>query len=151
VDVTRTRLNRVLVSREAGPVPTTDRRGLAALVVLVFLVVQCGGSQTQHLGEWSGADHTGVKGSFTFNKDGTGTLVQGNASVDFRYEINYDKRPIWLDLIITENGTETRTKSIIEFIETDTLRWRTFFNETRPTAFPEPDPIHTIVLTRVRR
>lgn len=85
-----------------------------------------------------------------FEKDGTGSVTEGDSSVvSFRYEIDYSKRPIWLDLILAQDGKETRIRSIVEFTGKDKMRWRTFFNDSRPIEFLEKDPKHTIVLSRV--
>lgn len=124
---------------------------LAVLFLAISTLLACCGKikQTQHLGEWSGVDNTGEVGRFVFQKDGTGKITQGNASDSFRYEIDYSKIPIWLDLILTQDGKEYRIKSIIEFIDRDKMRWRTYHNEIRPTAFLLEDPKNTLVLTRV--
>ena len=130
------------------------KRASRALIFLAFstLLACCGRmKQPQHLGEWSGVDNTGEVGSFVFQKDGTGKITQGNASDSFRYEIDYSKVPIWLDLIMTQDGKEYRIKSIIEFIDSDKMRWRTYHNDTRPTAFLLEDPKNTVLLTRVRK
>ena len=129
------------------------RASLAVLFLAVSTLLACCGrmKQSQHLGEWSGVDNAGVVGSFVFQKDGTGKITQGNASDSFRYEIDYSKVPISLDLILTQDGKEFRIKSIIEFIDRDKMRWRTYHNDTRPTAFLLEDPKNTLILTRARK
>ena len=129
------------------------RASLAVLFFAISTLLACCGrmKQTQHLGEWSGVDNTGQVGSFVFQKDGTGKITQGKASDSFRYEIDYSKTPIWLDLILTQDGKEYRIKSIIEFIDHDKMRWRTYHNDTRPTAFLQEDPKNTLILTRLRK
>ena len=125
----------------------------ATAFVISTLLVSCGKTKhTEHIGEWSGVDYTGKTGGVVFERDGTGKIIERDTSISCRYEIDYSKRPIWLDLILTQNGKEVRMKSIIEFIEDNNkMRWRTYFDDTRPTAFLEKDPQHTIVLSRVEK
>jgi hypothetical protein len=123
---------------------------VTVLLALSFLLIQCGRTkQTQHIGEWSGVDSTGAVGNFVFEKNGTGKMTVGDTFATCKYEIDYSKRPIWLGVILTQNGQEVRIKMIVEFLDRNTMRLRTFFDESRPIEFLEKDPKHTIVLSRV--
>jgi len=129
-------------------------RGRYSLVTVVFalsfLLIQCERTRhTQHIGEWSGVDSIGTVGNLVFEKNGTGKITQGDTSATCKYTIDYSKRPIWLDIILTENGQEVPMKLIVEFLDRNTIRLRTFFDESRPIEFLEQDPKHTIVLRRV--
>jgi len=54
---------------------------ITLLFALSFLLIQCGRTKdTQHVGEWSGIDSTGVVGNFVFERNGTGKVTQGDTS-----------------------------------------------------------------------
>jgi len=123
-------------------------------MILFAILISCNGSEKArdaykpHLGIWSGIDSSGTKATIVFKKDGTGTIEFNNENYEFKYIMDYSKRPVWLDLIYPRDGKPYRAKLIVEFFDKNRLKWRTFFNEQRPEGFPPEDNKFTMVLTK---
>ena len=116
--------------------------------------------ETKHLGKWEGTDNTGVTAAISFEKDGYAVLYKnGEVLGDKRdreplvkYEIDYTKNPIWLDLVVFDlAGKELgRMKSIIKFVGDAQMIWRIGKDKsTRPTEFDESDKENTVLLKKV--
>lgn len=132
------------------------KRGFLCVTAMVIftILLSCHGSEERrdayqpHLGIWSGIDTAGIKATILFRKDGTGTIEFNDERYEFKYIMDYSKRPVWLDLIYTRDGKPYRAKLIVEFIDKTRLKWRTFFNDQRPDDFPSQDDKFTMVLSK---
>ena len=105
-----------------------------SLVFLVtFIGLNCIAQEYRHIGEWRGAN-----GSLTLKNSGDAILIAGNniiggngykinnLNVDVKFEINYAKSPIWLDLVFYEVGKNEmgRFRGIVRFITHDKIEFR---------------------------
>lgn len=122
----------------------------------------------KHIGAWKG-EHTGEIGMLILEKSNNAVLVIDNQVLggeDFeingvkhnlKYEIDYMKEPIWLDLIIYTQGHQEeevkRLKGIIRFITDKKIEYRVNFNpaDERFKKFDPEDKENTIVLDKVTK
>ena len=125
------------------------------LLAIAILPISCGNrDQTPpyyqpHIGLWEDTGAADKKTVIVFREDGTGNIAFDYQGSDFKYVIDYSKKPVWLDLIYSREGKPYRAKMIIQFLDNNQLKWRTFFNDKRPTEFTPKDPDSTIILNRV--
>lgn len=125
------------------------------LLAISVLLISCGNrDQTQpyyqpHIGLWEDIGATDKKTVIVFRENGTGTISFDYQVSDLKYVIDYSKKPVWLDLIYSREGKPYRAKMIVQFLDNNQLKWRTFFNEKRPTEFIPEDSDNTITLSRV--
>jgi hypothetical protein len=116
---------------------------------------------TDIVGKWVGEDNEGV-GYFLFDKEGYATLeargelmggkefiLQG-IKCSMTYTVNYDVKPMELDFTITllETKDERKMLFIAKFIDDDTLKLASSFNDVRPTEFNDDN---SIILTREKK
>ena len=111
------------------------------------------------IGKWEGVDRTGRLGAFEFAENGNMTLsidgkpLGGSDPIDtgsLKYTIDYTKEQIELDIIgIDETGSQRgKILMIVRIITKNSIKIRTYFNETRPLNFDEETPDDTIILNR---
>ena len=130
---------------------------------LIFSLISCSQSK-KHIGEWKGTDEKGKVGSLILNESSHVILVMGNQVIggkDFeidgikaecKYEINYKKDPIWLDIVFSKEGAESgRMKGIIRFISDTKMEYRLSFDTSRFEKFDPTDKLNTIVLDKVAK
>ena len=103
------------------------------------------------IGKWSVLDSNSTSGFISFDKDGYALIKEDDGPViggrefilegrkgQISYSVNYDKKPIEIDLIITEldSNRELRMLCIAEFIDQDTLLFTYSFDiAARPLDF----------------
>ena len=127
---------------------------IAALFAVSVLLISCGdGGHIQqyyqpHVGVWEDADFTGSKAMVVLRENGTGTILFDRQFSDFKYVMDYSKKPPWLDLMYTREGKPYRAKVLVKFLDINRLKWRTFFGETRPIRFLPEDEKNTVILNR---
>ena len=135
------------------------------LAVVVYAAMTQSGfglaiQETKHLGKWEGTDSSGETAAVSFEKDGYAVLyMNGEVLGDKRdqepvvkYEIDYSRNPIWLDLVVLNlAGKELgRMKSIVKFVADDKMIWRVGKDESaRPTGFDDSDKENTVVLKKL--
>jgi hypothetical protein len=102
-----------------------------------------------HVGTWVGVDRTGMKGIVVFGENGRGTMEFQNDLNEFQYVFDYTKKPLWLDLLYSRDGKPFRAKMIVKFLDENRLEWYTFFDEKRPSAFPDGNEENVMTLTRL--
>jgi hypothetical protein len=151
----------------------------AILCSLILFITSCGGSDNKteegattsksvderHIGEWKGTDYTGKSATLILDKSNHAVLVQDNQVIggkefelnkikaECKYDIDYAKNPLWLDLVIYEQGkTEElgRLKGIVRFITDNKIEYRLNFNGERFDKFDPEDKESTIVLDKVK-
>ncbi len=110
-------------------------------------------------GRWEGVDRTGRLGAFEFSKNGKVTLIidgkpLGAADTGdsgyLKYSVDLSRDPIPLDIIgYDETGSRRgNILMIVRIINNDSIKIRTYFNETRPLNFENENPDDTILLMR---
>jgi hypothetical protein len=103
------------------------------------------------VGTWSNRA-TENRVTFTFNDDGSGTMMIGSAQLPYRYRLDRTHDPVWLDLDATAEGKTVTIRAIAEFARGNRLKIRMPHTGTpgvRPTQFVNDDLENTILLTRV--
>ena len=136
------------------------------ILILTIVIFGCSNSNQKHIGEWTCSDNTGETGSLILNKGNSAVFIVGNqvlggdnfeingVKATLKYEIDYSKDPIWLDLVIYEEGQKqetVRAKGIIRFLTNNKMEYR-FKPEPsvdRFTKFDSEDKENTIVLDKV--
>ena len=148
------------------------------LYCLILFISSCGGTDTKtedgsttaksvderHIGEWKGTDNSGKLTSLILDKSNHAVLVFGNQVIggkefelkkikaECKYDIDYSKNPIWLDLVIYEQGKTQelgRLKGIVRFITDNKIEYRLNFAGERFDKFDPEDKESTIVLDKV--
>jgi hypothetical protein len=125
-----------------------------AILSLFFLLPSCnfngraGKSYQPHIGVWEERGILEKKAVLVLREDGSGSIWFDNLRHDFSYIIDYSKRPVNLDLLYRREGKPFRARLIVKFLGMNRFKWRSFYNEKRPTRFlPEKDG-HTVILNR---
>jgi len=102
-----------------------------------------------HIGAWEDVNFRGRQATLVLRENGTGSILFDHQFHDFKYVMDYSKKPVWLDLIYSREGRPYRAKVIVQFLEINKLKWRTFFGSIRPTEFLSGNDIYTIILNRL--
>jgi hypothetical protein len=132
------------------------------LISVIFILQSCSNPNERHIGEWKGIDK-GKTESLILDKSNHAILVQGNQVIggkefemngikgECKYEIDYSKNPIWLDLVVYEQGKsqeKVRLKGIMRFITDNKIEYRLDFTGKRFDTFDPEDKENTIVLDK---
>jgi hypothetical protein len=137
------------------------------IFALTILIFGCSNSNQKHIGEWTGSDKVKT-GSLILYKGNSAVFVIGNQVLGgdnfeingvkstLKYEIDYSKDPIWLDLVLYEEGQKqenVRLKGIIRFLTNTKMEYRLNFDSSaeRFTKFDIEDNENTIVLDKVTK
>jgi hypothetical protein len=132
------------------------------LIVAVFLLQSFSNHNEKHIGEWKGED-----GSLTLDKQnyvvfmiedqvfgGESFIVEGQKG-KCKYEIDYSKNPIWLDIVVYEVYEQAkeeeigRFKGIVRFLSDTRMEYRLSFDGNRYDDFDPDDDEDTIILDKV--
>ncbi|MFH1487695.1 MAG: hypothetical protein ABII06_02220 [Pseudomonadota bacterium] len=132
------------------------QRTLLVVVVLALTLwmSSCSSNEAEqpsvlpHIGEWVHEDAGGKGAKVLFRQDGTGILWFEDKNYPFQYVFDYSEKPVAVDLIYSREGKPYRAKVIVKFLDNNSLKWRTFFDDQRPDSFPEGDEKNTIILKR---
>ena len=130
------------------------KRIFILLIVLPFLSFNSDFNSINLIGKWTGEDK-GEIGFITFDKEGystfeiEGQIIGGKEFVmngkkgKMTYEINSDKKPIEIDLIITklESNEQKKILCIAEFEDENNMIFAMTFGSERPTEFNEGNSI----------
>jgi hypothetical protein len=122
-------------------------------------------SKPDHVGEWKGVDSQGKQTSLILNGDNSAILINGNevlGGVDFkledkkinvRYEVDYERDPIWLDLVFyggEEDKEMGRLFGIVRFLTETKIEYRiSDVGNPRYYEFDSSDKDRTLVLDKV--
>ena len=135
------------------------------ILTLGILIVSCSNNNKRIIGEWKGGDK-GEIGSLILDKTQHAVIVLGNQVMggkdyevngfksECKYEIDYSKDPIWLDIVVYESGTaqeKVRLKGIIKFITDNKIEYRVNFEGNRFDKFDPDDKENTLVFDRVSK
>ena len=133
--------------------------------VLFILMMNCSENSKNLVGEWKSE----IRGYQTFDlvfKDSENLIYTagievvggknytiGGDKVDVKYEIDYSKKPIWLDIVFyekDENKERVRVKYIIEFLtENKMLIAGGDYPESRPKSFEKTTNTSSLILNKV--
>jgi hypothetical protein len=135
------------------------------VVATIISLVNCSSENNRHIGEWKGTDNTGKTVILILNKTNHAVLVLDNQvlggeefeingiKAECKYEIDYSKNPIWLDLVALEKGKaqeKGRFKGIVKFITDHKIEYRVNFSGERFDKFDPEDKENTIVLDKTK-
>lgn len=124
------------------------------LILLPLLSFKSDLNSFELIGKWTGEDK-GKIGFITFDKEGystfeiEGQIIGGKEFVlngkkgKMTYEVNSEKNPIEIDLIITKLETNEQKKilCIAEFEDENNMIFAMTFDSERPTEFNEDNSI----------
>ncbi|MDQ6963228.1 MAG: hypothetical protein Q9M28_12000 [Mariprofundaceae bacterium] len=107
-------------------------------------------------GTWQGIDSTGVKGGFTFKKNGDVVLIKEGKPVNLgekagkaSWTTDAKKTPMQLNLILSLEGKEARSLPMIyNLLDSQRIMIRQGQGEERPTAFVTTDDHSQIILNK---
>lgn len=129
----------------------------AVLLIIIATLCSCTtiSNRRNIVGEWQDEDMR-----YVFDNDGYATVYMGEQVMggsnlfetsSLKYEIDFTKTPITLDLIYMnkDSGKEhKRMAMIVRFMADDTIQIKTNYNDTRPEVFKDDDS-DVLVLDRV--
>ncbi len=136
---------------------------LLLLILEGVLLISCTNNSKRLIGEWKGTDK-GQTGSLVLDKSNHAIFVLENQVIggkdyevngiksECKYEIDYSKNPIWLDIVIYESGTtkeKGRLKGIVRFITDTKIEYRISLDGNRFDKFDSEDKENTIVFDKV--
>lgn len=142
---------------------TTTMKQVFFLLFIAVLGACSGNNNRKLVGEWKGKDIKGKVNVLTFNKDNSVVWVADNRILGgesfeiegtkgtLKYEVDYSKDPIGLDLVMQKSGEFNelaRIKGIIRFISDTKMEYRLSF-EGRFTEFDSRDKDNTLILEKV--
>ncbi len=128
---------------------------LLSILSIIFSCNNINQKTKLHLGEWKIPDKPDKKGggSLVLDEDNSITPIFDNdddskdyynSKLQIKYEIDYSKNPIWIDIIFYEKGTnveKNRVRGIVKFITNNKAecRFSDFFknDNNRPVEFDE--------------
>ena len=135
------------------------------LIAVIFIFESCSHTNERHIGEWKGIakDETvslilDKSNHAIFMADtqvigGKGFEIKG-VKTEVKYEIDYSKNPIWLDLVFYVQGKsqeKVRFKGIIQFITDNKIVYRVNLDPAskRYDTFDPEDKENTFVFDKV--
>ena len=107
------------------------------------------------VGKWSGLDENNENGTFVFDADGYATMIKNGQSMggkefemkgikaSMKYKIDKSSNPIKFDIIVLAlKSKEVKSmKMLLKFIDNNTIKLASDFNETRPLSFTKANSI----------
>lgn len=137
-----------------------------SIIALTALVLCCfTADNKKHIGEWKG-ESMGQVGSLILDNANYAVIVVNNQKLGgdsftfesgkkgvCKYEIDYSKNPIWLDIVMYEQGNAKevgRIRGIARFLTADRMEYRINLEGNRFENFDPEDKLYTIILDRVK-
>lgn len=133
-------------------------------ILLIFIFHSCSNSKDKLIGEWHGVTDTGESTTIIMDENDHFFLVIGNYVIggdnylnlegkplECKYEIDYSKNPIWLDIISYEKSTSKeiyRLRGIVRFISENKIEIRLNNEGNRYNSFDPEDNKHTIIVDK---
>lgn len=113
---------------------------ITLLLIGICLLLSCSNPKNRHLGEWGNQDD-GRNWLVKFTADSLVEILDDNIPVlggpfyklndgqpgTCKYEIDYSKNPVWLDVVVFPKGQKKeigRLKGIVRFLSADKMEWR---------------------------
>ncbi|MBK8805599.1 MAG: hypothetical protein IPO21_02670 [Bacteroidales bacterium] len=103
------------------------------------------------VGKWIGTDEKNQTGGIQFLIDGTAKLLMmGQEMPISEYKVDYSKDPIWIDLIVKNNGQTKTLFGLISFVDSTTIKWEVFpmANNNRPIKFSDKTTNTAVILKK---
>lgn len=114
--------------------------GINIVLIACIFLFSCADSKSRHIGEWSNNDG-GRNWVVKFTPDSLVQILDDSIPVlggpyyklndgqpgTCRFEIDYTKNPIWLDVVVFPKDQKMeigRIKGIVRFISSDKMEWR---------------------------
>ncbi|MFI5140232.1 MAG: hypothetical protein ACHQIM_20605 [Sphingobacteriales bacterium] len=120
----------------------------------------------RHIGTWEGTDDSAQSGQMILDKTNHCVFIIGEEKLggeefeidgikaECRYEIDYSKTPVWLDIIFISKADKVekgRLKAIIRFISDDKMEMRMNpESNERYTKFDASDKENSMMFKRVK-
>lgn len=104
------------------------------------------------IGTWEGIDSAEERGSIIIKNNNILMLVLSpTETIECKYQIDTTKSPMWFDIIIEEEGGEVSTmKSLVLFVNNDTIKWEVFFDRERTPNFTADTSQDIVLLHRIK-
>jgi hypothetical protein len=123
------------------------------LILIIFFTIHSANAQQNNnsiIGKWIGQDERSESGGIEFSINKTAKLLMmGKEMPITAYKVDYSKNPIWIDLIIKRNGQMMTLFGLLEFVDSNTIRWEVFpMANKRPTTFSGKSENTSIILKR---
>lgn len=123
------------------------------LILIVLFSVHSVNAQQKNnsiIGKWIGTDERSETGGIEFLNNKTAKLLMMGKEIPItEYKVDYSKNPIWVDLIVKRNGQTMTLFGLIEFIDSNTIRWEVFpMANKRPITFSGKNESTSIILKR---
>lgn len=136
-------------------------KAIILFIIPILLFQSWSYSNDKHIGEWKGSEKSSlildrnnhailVFGNMVFG--GENFMIQGKKPV-IKYEIDYSKNPIWLDIVLYEEGNPSellRLRGIVRFLTDTKIEYRVDFDGGRFESFDPLDQLNTMVLDKVK-
>lgn len=88
------------------------------------------------IGKWEAVDENDKNGGLEVIDSTKIFLVYGADKIPvISYKADFTKTPGWFDFTIKDSTKETSLKSLLQFVNEDTIQWQVFDGETRPLLF----------------
>lgn len=113
-----------------------------------FLIAQNKGNTI--IGKWIGTDERNQTAGIDFSENGKAKLLMFNKEMpECDYKVDYQKNPIAIKFIVNQKGKVMTIYSLIEFIDSTTLKWELFpAAKIQPKSFSKNAVETTILLKR---
>ena len=123
--------------------------GILTSVLLLTTFLSFGQTRTAKdlIGKWAGMNDMFILEFI----DSSTVVVQsmGQKQPAANYTLDFSKNPMWFDIILGKGKTKGTMKSILEFVDDDTIRWQSSPDNERPQEFkPSNMRAPVIILTR---
>lgn len=120
----------------------------AGMVLLLACLFSCAvfaqHTVTDLAGRWEASD--GTTGTLEFIEGSKVVVsVSGMQIPAASYTADFSQDPIWFDVFIAPGKA---VKSLLKFVDDNTIKWQIFMDGARPMDFSEANPIAPIILKR---
>lgn len=101
------------------------------------------------VGKWEGVDDKKEVGALHFI-DSVNILltIPGQELPQGTYRLDTTKNPMWLDITIGDSQRSVTLKSLLAFVDEQTIKWQVFMDGNRPVKFIKETGENTVILKR---
>ncbi|MES2239362.1 MAG: hypothetical protein V4497_03800 [Bacteroidota bacterium] len=123
------------------------------LIIIILFSLHLAHAQKRNnsiIGKWIGTDERSETGGIEFLNNKTAKLLMmGKEMPITEYKVDYSKNPVWIDFIIKRNGQTMTLYGLLEFIDSNTIKWEVFpMVNKRPKSFSGKTQNTSIILKR---
>jgi len=88
------------------------------------------------VGNWEAVSKVNESGGLQVIDSTKIFLVYGDHKMPITaYQADFSKVPAWFDFTVKDSTREIRLKSLLQFVNDDTIQWQIFEEDTRPVIF----------------